>query len=127
MSRRLHIRGEYPDNWPEIARAVKAEAGWCCIRCKHVDDRESGHVLTVHHFDGDKANCEWWNLMALCQRCHLRFQGRVNPEIPFFLEHSEWAKPHVAGFYAKKYLGENLGRRVVMLRLDELLALERLA
>ncbi|GAH88897.1 unnamed protein product, partial [marine sediment metagenome] len=33
-------------------------------------------MLTVHHLDGNKANCEDWNLAALCQRCHLR-KGRI--------------------------------------------------
>ena len=23
-------------------------------------------ILTVHHLDGVKANCRWWNLAALC-------------------------------------------------------------
>jgi hypothetical protein len=84
-------------------------------------------VLTVHHFDGDKSNCEWWNLMALCQRCHLIVQGRVVPDIPYFLEHSEWAKPYVAGFYAWKYEHVKLTRPEVEGRLEELLAYERLA
>src|SRR5262245_6663119 len=35
-------------------------------------------ILTVHHLTGDKADCRWWNLAALCQRCHLSVQGRVN-------------------------------------------------
>ncbi len=34
-----------------------------------------------------------------------------------------WFKPYVAGFYAMKYLGQNLTRAQVMARLDELLAL----
>lgn len=50
-------------------------------------------ILTVHHFDGNKANCSWWNLLALCQRCHLRIQGHVNPQQPYMLEHAEWMKP----------------------------------
>ncbi len=84
-------------------------------------------ILTVHHLDGNKANCEWWNLLSLCQRCHLQIQTRLNPQIPYFLEHSEWFRPYAAGFYARKYLGENLTRAEVMARLDELLAIERLA
>jgi hypothetical protein len=48
----------------------------------------------------------------------------VNPENPYFFEHSEWIKPYVAGFYAKRYLGEDLTREQVMMRLPELLALE---
>lgn len=84
-------------------------------------------ILTVHHLDGNKANCDWANCLSLCQRCHLQIQSRVNPETPYFLEHSDWFKPYAAAFYARKYLGETLTREQVMARLDELLALERLA
>ncbi len=82
-------------------------------------------ILTVHHFDGRKDNDAWFNKLALCQKCHLTVQTRVNPEIPWMFEHSEWLKPYVAGFYAAKYLKENLTREQVMERLDELLSLER--
>lgn len=82
-------------------------------------------ILTVHHFTGEKNNDHWWNNMALCQVCHLSVQSRVNPEIPFMFEHSEWAKPYVAGFYAFKYLGKELTREEVMADLETLLALER--
>lgn len=92
--------GAYPENWTEIANRVKDEAGWKCIRCGHPHDRESGHVLTVHHLDLNPANCRWWNLTALCQRCHLHIQAKVIMERTWFLEHSEWFKPYVAGFYA---------------------------
>lgn len=84
-------------------------------------------ILTVHHLDGDKSNCEWWNLLSLCQRCHLQIQTRLNPELPYFLEHSDWFKPYAAGFYAKKYEGVNLTREQVAARLDELLGYERRA
>lgn len=84
-------------------------------------------ILTVHHLDGDKSNCEWWNLLALCQRCHLTIQSRVDPRIPWFLEHSNWFKPYVAGFYAKKYEGRLISRAEAEARLEDLLAHERLA
>jgi 5-methylcytosine-specific restriction endonuclease McrA len=127
MSRRLHIQGEYPPDWPAIADRVRFEAGGMCIRCGHVHDAPNGYALTVHHFDGNKSNCEWWNLMALCQRCHLKVQGRVNPQLVYFLEHSDWAKPYVAGFYAHKYECRNITRAEATARLDELLAHERIA
>jgi hypothetical protein len=79
----------------------------------------------VHHLDEVKGNCRWWNLAALCQRCHLQIQGKVRMERVWAWEHSEWFKPYVAGFYALSYLGEDLDRPAVMARLDELLALER--
>ncbi len=65
--------GEYPYNWPTIAKQIKDTAGWRCIEC-NAHTSEEGHVLTVHHKDGDPANCEHDNLEALCQKCNLRKQ-----------------------------------------------------
>jgi len=84
-------------------------------------------ILTVHHLDGHKANCCWHNLCALCQRCHLSVQSRVNMAQVWNGEHSTWFKPYAAAYYAKTYLGEELTREQTMARLDELLALERAA
>jgi len=119
--------GDYPADWGNIAQACKTAARWLCIRCGHKHDRLTGRVLTVHHWDGDKGNCAWWNCLALCQRCHLVIQGRVRPSRPWVFEHSAWFQPYVAGFYAKKYLGLDLTREEVMDRLGELLTLEALA
>jgi hypothetical protein len=120
----LPIQGEYPPDWPQIADHVRELAGNKCIRCGHEHDAPNGYALTVHHFDGNKSNCEWWNLMALCQRCHLKVQGRVNPEIPYFLEHSPWARVYIAGFYAKKYEGRLITRTEAEIHLNDLLAYE---
>jgi hypothetical protein len=48
----------------------------------------------------------------------------VNPDTPFFLPHSDWIKPYVAGFYAHKYEGRDITREEAESRLDELLAYE---
>ena len=111
--------GEYPEDWPEIAKRVKAEAGWTCIRCSHPHDPANGYTLTVHHLDINPANCEWWNLAALCQRCHLTIQAKVVMEQPWMFEHSEWFKPYVAGYYAA-VRGLPTDRQYVMDRIDEL-------
>lgn len=84
-------------------------------------------VLTVHHLNGVKYDCRWWNLAALCQRCHLSIQGRVRMEQVYPHEHTAWFKPHAAGYYASVYLNEDLTREETLERLDDLLALERLA
>lgn len=118
---------DYPPNWDEIAQVTKHNAGWRCIRCGRSHRPSAGYCLTVHHWDGNKANCRWWNLLALCQRCHLRIQAKVHPDDPFMFEHSEWCKPYAAGFYAFKYLGEQRTRKYVEAHMDELLALERIA
>ena len=115
--------GEYPQEWKHIADRVKSLAGGRCVRCGHrhstptrprrCDDgcdasRHSGglndgkqRVLTVHHLDGDKSNCVWWNLAPLCQVCHLIIQAKVNMARPWeMLPHSRWFLPYVAGYYA---------------------------
>lgn len=105
-------------------RQARERVGNKCIRCG--SPSIPGRILTTHHFDGNKANDEWWNLLALCQVCHLQIQGKVDPEVPFFLEHSEWLKPYVAGFYALKYEHRNITQAEAMVRMDELLAHELL-
>lgn len=116
------FRNNYNDDGRERRREARAAAGHRCVRYGSLSVR--GRILTTHHFDGDKANDEWWNLMALCQVCHLQVQAKVDPRIPFFLEHSEWAKPYVAGFYAWKYEGRKITREEAVVRLDELLGYE---
>lgn len=81
-------------------------------------------ILTVHHLNGVKADCRWWNLVSLCQRCHLEIQAKVHMERRYTREHSEWFKPFVAGYYAWAFLGEELTEDETRGRLDELLALE---
>jgi hypothetical protein len=119
---------------PGIRHTVQTLRGW------GFDTRDSGdgatrefpcdlphpyvHILTTHHFDGDKANDAWWNLMPLCQVCHLQFQAKVDPDVPFFLDHSEWAKPYVAGFYALKYEGRMIDRDEAENRMEKLLSYE---
>lgn len=81
-------------------------------------------VLTVHHLDGDPANCRWFNLACLCQRCHLTIQGKVVMARRWLHQHSDWFRPYAAGYYAFHYLGLDLGPAEVEARLDELLELE---
>lgn len=145
---RLEHRGEYPPNWEQIARDVKWDATWRCIRCRHpfyntdnrvlacdpicdrarckaqvIAARGGQHNFTVHHLDGDKANCAWWNLLALCNSCHLTIQAKVIPDRPYLWEHAEWFKPYVAGFYASYYGGQQLERAEVMADLERYLVL----
>lgn len=90
-------RGEYPADWDAIAKVVKDEAKWTCVRCHQYHNPTIGYTLTVHHFDGDKANIARWNLMALCQRCHLSVQARVDPAQALMFEPSPWCIPYIAG------------------------------
>lgn len=93
-----------------VDAGLKVEAQW--------------RILTVHHLDGDKANDAWWNTLSLCQRCHLQIQTRVDPHIPYFLEHADWFKPYVAGFYAHKYEERMITREEAESEIERLLAYE---
>lgn len=108
-----------PDSEPEeaqvitglkVASGTPVEARW--------------RILTVHHLrpgHENKRDCRWWNLLPLCQRCHLLIQGKVKPDRPYPWPHRDWFQLHVAGFYAAKYLQEDLSRTEVEERMEELL------
>lgn len=109
----------------ETVDELPGRAGQMAAQGRDVEAR--WRILTVHHLDGVKANCRWWNLSALCQRCHLQIQGKVQMARVWPWEHTPWFQPYVAGYYAHAYLGEDLTREETEVRLDELLALERVA
>lgn len=146
----------YPPAWHDLGdgigvkHLVRERAGHRCVRCQHpyvcgVSDpvaspcdelcthdsaKPTRRVLTVHHLrlgHDHKRDLRWWNLAALCQRCHLQIQGKVQLEQVWPHEHSDWFKPYAAGWYAWSYLGEELTREQVDARLDELLGLELVA
>ena len=145
---RLDCRGEYPADWPELSLSVRVAAGWRCVRCRHPFEEGTGHAMPcdefcdpqrcrgrriaarlgnhnfgVHHLTGDKANRQWWNLLALCNSCHLSIQARVIPERPWLFEHSDWFRIYAAGFYAWYYAGLYVTREEAWARVDDYLAL----
>jgi 5-methylcytosine-specific restriction endonuclease McrA len=80
----------YPDNWTEIATAIKRSAGYLCSRCgltclpptgsyRHLDLSLRRRLSAqVHHIDGDPSHNDRSNLVCLCAGCHLRVH-RHNP------------------------------------------------
>ncbi|MFI9588255.1 hypothetical protein ACIHCQ_42220 [Streptomyces sp. NPDC052236] len=88
MPIRPENRNRYPDDWPEISRAVKDAAGWRCActgecgrgthsgRCPNVHDQPaygtgSLVILTTAHLNHQPEDCLEANLVAMCQGCHL--------------------------------------------------------
>ena len=87
-------KGKYPLNWLGVANKVKENAGWRCECCRHPRKKRNAkdacdalcvhpadgkkRSLAVHHLDMRPENCEWWNLVALCDSCHMRVQGRLD-------------------------------------------------
>ena len=72
----------YPDDWDEIAFAVKEEAGWKCeecgLQCRKPGEPFDTHrrTLTVSHQNHDPSDCRRENLKALCSACHLRYDAK---------------------------------------------------
>lgn len=67
---------DYPKDWNELRKKVVERAGNKCELCGKpnysLSDKGTRVVLTVHHIDRDKSRRNLINLIALCQKCHLR-------------------------------------------------------
>jgi hypothetical protein len=81
-------RDAYPENWKQLALAVKEAVGWVCqdcgMQCRRPGEPFDTHkrTMSVHHLgapkdDGsegdmhDKMDVRPVNLLALCSACHL--------------------------------------------------------
>jgi len=74
-------RSLYPPDWEAISLRIKERAGWKCEFCGAVHGEAhpvtgSKVILTTAHLDHIPAHCEDDNLKALCQRCHLTYDGK---------------------------------------------------
>ena len=139
--------GEYPSDWKIVSDRLKNEVGWRCVRCKHPAERP-GHrvlcdelcdaskhpgglndgrqrVLTVHHLTGDKRETAWYLAVPLCQVCHLTVQAKVVMERIWYLSHSLWFRPYVAGYVASTMLGVELDRETATVYADMLIAVHQ--
>ena len=92
---------DYHPKWSLIRRLILKRANNCCEECgienyaigyrgkngnfieidkvkdeflyeKYNNEKGIKIVLTIAHLDHNKNNNRFWNLKALCQRCHLR-------------------------------------------------------
>lgn len=83
----------YPLEWysGKIQLELHNRIGWRCEHCgaqftpgntKHPTITNADGkplILTVHHLDSNPAHCDWTNLLACCQRCHLHIQAVWKP------------------------------------------------
>jgi len=94
---RASERDRYPDDWPEISRAIKDRAGWRCEclgecgRGTHEGRCPNRHglpaygtgsrvVLTTAHLNHAPEDCDPDNLRAFCQGCHLHYDREHHAE-----------------------------------------------
>jgi hypothetical protein len=75
---------KYPDNWKEIALAIKIEADWQCEKCGKQCRRPEEpfdtqkNTLTVAHCNHNESDCRPENLAAMCAPCHLRYDAATH-------------------------------------------------
>ena len=90
-----NYRPRYPDNWEDIANAVKRSVNWKCSKCglqciapdqdtsKLSRSEKMAITLTVHHRNYIPEDNRWDNLWAVCTACHLSYhtrrKGNVSP------------------------------------------------
>jgi 5-methylcytosine-specific restriction endonuclease McrA len=74
-------RAKYPDDWDGIATGIKDESGWKCakcgLQCRLPGEQFDTHkrTLTVAHINHTEMDVRPENLVALCPRCHLEYDG----------------------------------------------------
>jgi len=73
---------KYPKDWkskirPDILRRAKNKCENCGVENYTLRDG-SKIVLTISHTDHDISNNDYSNLMALCQRCHIRHDKHLH-------------------------------------------------
>jgi len=77
-------RKDYPPDWNELRVKVLERAGNKCELCGKpnysLSVKGTKVVLTVHHIDNQKARRNLINLIALCQKCHLRLDLELHME-----------------------------------------------
>ncbi|HYX18524.1 MAG TPA: HNH endonuclease [Nostoc sp.] len=93
----------YPDNWKEIATALKALCDWRCNKYGKVclrprekppdwtKSQHQAHTLQVHHWNCDPGDNRLENLACLCSGCHLYYhrfgRGNISPgQLSLFAE-----------------------------------------
>lgn len=109
MPIRPENRALYPADWRVISKRIREQrAGGRCEcdgrcgkphapRCEAVNGQPSPYsgsrvVLTVAHLDHTPEHCDDANLLAMCQRCHLAYDGPHHAETRAATRASELAE-----------------------------------
>lgn len=80
----VDYKKDYHPHWKSISRFIRfTRAQGKCERCAAANYEPhpvtgSKVVLTVAHLDRRRENNRWWNLLALCQKCHLDHDRQSN-------------------------------------------------
>lgn len=75
-------KNKYPKNWKQISKDIrfnraKSKCEFCgAENYKPHPLTGSKVILTVAHLDHTPENCDYSNLKALCQKCHLSYDAK---------------------------------------------------
>lgn len=80
-------KSKYPANWDAISRSIRFDRAknhceFCGAKNGEPNPKTGSKVvLTVAHlYDPDPMNCDPDNLAALCQACHLKYDGKMHAQ-----------------------------------------------
>jgi hypothetical protein len=94
LLQRMALISDYPDDWTQIAAAIKQAAGYRCQRCglkclpptnsyRHLDLSLRRRLSAqVHHIDRNPACNDKANLVCVCAGCHLRLHRHYPQTTP---------------------------------------------
>lgn len=73
---------EYSVDWTEtLKRSIRERDRYICQLCSK---QQGDRAFNVHHIDYDKKNCNPYNLITLCHRCHSKTNYDREYWIDFF-------------------------------------------
>jgi len=62
-------KDEYPEDWEKVSWVYRKNENWTCEKCGR-NMRDNKKNLHVHHINGNRSDCRYSNLKALCIDCH---------------------------------------------------------
>ena len=110
---------KYPEDWKEIRQAILARAENKCELCGAENYRShpitgSKVILTIHHIDHNITNNKPYNLMAACQKCHLRLDlpGKIKRRSEKRIDTSDTKEAEYLQRTIIKKFGEEMARKI---------------
>jgi hypothetical protein len=88
--------GDYPFIWEKISDCRRAEKLYRCDDCgfAYLEEQERD-ILTVHHFNLNKADCRRENLVVYCWLCH---SADHNPDVNMKAMRCKYCKGYFLGW-----------------------------
>jgi len=67
----------------KLKKQIRKRDNYSCQECGYTE-KKLGYILSIHHIDYDKKNCEENNLISLCNNCHSQTNFNRNDWTNYF-------------------------------------------